>query len=142
MTDDNNRGFSGAVNTSDGFTVKSDPRGGLNYFLHGERWPAPGKSDELVRLIESLAKEIERLRGDGQTSREPHEATYLRGWNEGIEHAMEIVGNMRQSGAGLFDAKHSGQRGCDRSDALYDAYVAIKALTVSSTNPAPRPPQD
>jgi hypothetical protein len=61
MTDDNNRGFSGAVNTSDGFTVKSDPRGGLNYFLHGKDWPPPGKSHELVRLIESLAKEIDRL---------------------------------------------------------------------------------
>jgi len=44
---------------------------------------------------------------------------------EGMKAAMEIVGNMRQSEAGLFDAKHSGQRGCDRSDALYDAYKAI-----------------
>jgi hypothetical protein len=48
--------------------------------------------------------------------------------NDGITRAMEVVANMRQSEAGLFDAKHSGQRGCDRSDALYDAYVAIRAL--------------
>lgn len=52
--------------------------------------------------------------------------------NDGLAKAMEIVGNMRQSEAGLFDAKHSGQRGCDRADALYDAYVAIKAA-LSST---------
>lgn len=48
--------------------------------------------------------------------------------NDGIARAMEVVANMRQSEACLFDAKHSGQRGCDRSDALYDAYVAIRAL--------------
>lgn len=46
----------------------------------------------------------------------------------GLTKAMEIVGNMRQSEAGLFDAKHSGQRGQDRSDALYDAYQAIRAV--------------
>lgn len=49
----------------------------------------------------------------------------------GLQKAMEIVGNMRQSEAGLFDAKHSGQRGCDRSDALYDAYCAIRAALSS-----------
>lgn len=45
---------------------------------------------------------------------------------DGLAQAMEIVGSMRQSEAGLFDEKHSGQRGCDRADALFDAYVAIK----------------
>jgi len=48
---------------------------------------------------------------------------------------MEIVAEMRQSEAGLFDAKHSGQRGCDRADALYDAYVAIRAALQSEKTP-------
>lgn len=47
---------------------------------------------------------------------------------KGIVSAAEKIGNMRQSEAGLFDAKHSGQRGVDRSDALYDAYQAVMAL--------------
>lgn len=47
-----------------------------------------------------------------------------------IKECAEIIGNMRQSEAGLiWDAKHSGQRGKDRSDALYDAYHALMALT-------------
>lgn len=62
MTDDSNRDFSGAVNTSDGFTVESHPRGGLDYFLHGKPWPTEGQRFEHVRLIGSLAKEIARLR--------------------------------------------------------------------------------
>jgi hypothetical protein len=45
-----------------------------------------------------------------------------------IERCAKVIGDMRQSEAGLFDEKHSGQRGCDRTDALYDAYVAIRAL--------------
>lgn len=46
----------------------------------------------------------------------------------GIEKAMEIVANLRQSGAAQFsDPKYCGQRVCDRLDALYDAYVAIRA---------------
>lgn len=48
-----------------------------------------------------------------------------------IEECVTVIGNMRQSGAGLFDAKHSGQRGQDRSDALYDAYQALRALSRS-----------
>lgn len=44
----------------------------------------------------------------------------------GLTLAMGIVASMRQSEAGLFDEKHSGRRGCDRSDALYDAYIAIQ----------------
>lgn len=50
----------------------------------------------------------------------------------GLTKAMEIVDNMRQSEAGLFDAKHSGQRGEDRSTALYDAYQAIRAALASA----------
>lgn len=45
-----------------------------------------------------------------------------------IEACANVVGNIRQSEAGIFDPKHSGQRGCDRSDAIYDAYQAIRAL--------------
>lgn len=49
-----------------------------------------------------------------------------------IKQCAEVIGNMRQSEAGLFDAKHSGQRGADRSDALYDAYQAVMALAKES----------
>lgn len=49
--------------------------------------------------------------------------------NEIIEECALVIGNMRQSEAGLFTPECSGQRGQDRSDALYDAYRAIKALT-------------
>lgn len=45
-----------------------------------------------------------------------------------IRERADVVGNMRQSEAGLFDAKHSGQRGCKRADALCDAYHTILAL--------------
>jgi hypothetical protein len=45
----------------------------------------------------------------------------------GMTKAMEIIGEMRMSEAGIFDEKHSGQRGEDRSNALYDAYVAIRS---------------
>jgi hypothetical protein len=52
--------------------------------------------------------------------------------NEIINECAAVIGNMRQSETGLFDAKHSGQRGCDRSDALYDAYQAVRALAITS----------
>ena len=52
--------------------------------------------------------------------------------NAVIEECAAVIAAMRQSEAGMFDAKHSGQRGCDRLDALYDAYHALKALTVPS----------
>jgi len=55
--------------------------------------------------------------------------------NAVIHECAAVIGNMRQSEAGLFDPKHSGQRGCDRSDALYDAYQAVMALMVSSHVP-------
>ena len=45
-----------------------------------------------------------------------------------VEECMAVVGNMRQSEAGMFDEKHSGQRGEDRSNALYDVYCALRAL--------------
>ncbi len=51
---------------------------------------------------------------------------------EGLMRAATIVANMRQDQAALGiqpgdDPKYSGQRGCDRSDALYEAYQAIMA---------------
>jgi len=45
-----------------------------------------------------------------------------------IQECADVVGNMRQSEAGLFDAEHSGQRGEDRSNALFAAYSGIVAL--------------
>ena len=49
-----------------------------------------------------------------------------------IEECANVIGEMRQREATMFDEKHSGQRGCDRLDALYDAYRAVKALADSS----------
>lgn len=43
-----------------------------------------------------------------------------------IEACMEQISNQRISEAGLFDPKHSGQRGADRADALFDAYQLLK----------------
>jgi hypothetical protein len=51
-----------------------------------------------------------------------------------IEECKQVIANMRQSEAGMFDAKHSGQRGCDRADALYDAYQALIALSLTRPN--------
>ena len=48
------------------------------------------------------------------------------GWQEGMRAAMKVIDDMRVSGAGCFDPMHSGQRGEDRSTALYDAYHAIR----------------
>ncbi|NPU69991.1 hypothetical protein HL667_33720 [Bradyrhizobium sp. 83012] len=45
-----------------------------------------------------------------------------------IEECMEKIGSLRQSEAGLFDPAHSGQRGEDRSTALYDAYHLLRNL--------------
>ncbi len=46
-----------------------------------------------------------------------------------IKECLKKIDDMGTGEAGLFDAKHSGQRGKDRSDALYDAYEAIRALS-------------
>lgn len=46
-----------------------------------------------------------------------------------IEQCRNKIGDLRISEAGLFDAKHSGQRGQDRSDALYDACQLLRSLT-------------
>lgn len=47
----------------------------------------------------------------------------------GLTDAMEAINNMRMAGAGNFtDPKYAGQRGCDRSDALYDAFQAVRKL--------------
>lgn len=55
------------------------------------------------------------------------------GDSAGLQKAMEIIGNLRQSGAAQFsDPKYCGQRGCDRADALYDAYVAIRSAMPST----------
>lgn len=43
-----------------------------------------------------------------------------------LKEAMEIISEMRMSEAGIFDAEHSGQRGEDRRNALYDAYHAVR----------------
>lgn len=56
----------------------------------------------------------------------PAQSSWQPDLTAGMKGAMEIVGNMRQSEAGLFDPMHSGQRGEDRSNALYDAYCAIR----------------
>lgn len=55
---------------------------------------------------------------------------------DGLTAAAETIGNLRQSEAGLFDAKHSGQRGADRLDALYDVYRAVRGL---ATQPGKAP---
>lgn len=44
----------------------------------------------------------------------------------GLAEAADIIDEMRMIGAGKTDPRHSGQRGMDRSDALAEAYRAIK----------------
>jgi hypothetical protein len=45
-----------------------------------------------------------------------------------VERCMKVIDDMRVSDAGNFsDPKYAGQRGKDRSDALYDVYHAIRA---------------
>jgi len=53
-------------------------------------------------------------------------ASAARARRQGVELAMEIVSNMRQAEAGMFDEKHSGASGFGRSEALADAYLALK----------------
>jgi hypothetical protein len=56
------------------------------------------------------------------------------GYREGIEAARDAVAQLRQSAACNFtDDNCKGQRGQDRTDALYDAYKAISALPLPST---------
>jgi len=65
------------------------------------------------------ADEIERLRAQNASER-----------RSGMIDAMDLIGNMRQSEAGLFDIKHSGQRGEDRSTALRDAIQVIRTEVI------------
>lgn len=55
--------------------------------------------------------------------------------SKAIAECMEKIGSLRQSEAGLFDAAHSGQRGEDRSNALYDAYALLSKLAAESVKP-------
>jgi hypothetical protein len=45
---------------------------------------------------------------------------------------MKVIDDLRSSGAGMFDAMHSGQRGQDRADALYDAYHELRKFIQSA----------
>jgi hypothetical protein len=40
---------------------------------------------------------LDAMRGHAQTPTEPHETTYLRGWNEGIERSAEVADAARES---------------------------------------------
>jgi hypothetical protein len=73
-------------------------------------------------LIEDLAAALAAKPSD-----EVREAT--------IEECAKKIDDMRQSEAGLFDPMHSGQRGQDRSDALWDAYQAIRKLASTTGEP-------
>lgn len=68
-------------------------------------------------LAGEAADEIERLRSLSYSGR-----------NAVIEECAKIVDDMRIYEAGLFDESHSGARGESRSNALYDAHRAIRAL--------------
>lgn len=74
---------------------------------------------------------IDSMQFDAQMKANLKEITQIS-FIEGMKQAMEIVGNMRQSEAGIFDARHSGQRGEDRSNALYDAYCAIRRAALEA----------
>lgn len=43
-----------------------------------------------------------------------------------IAECAKKIGDMRQSEVGLLDPMHSGQRGQDRSNALWDAYQCLR----------------
>lgn len=49
-------------------------------------------------------------------------------WNKAIEAAAKAIDDRRAYEAGLWDKEHSGQRGEDRSNALYDALKVVRAL--------------
>lgn len=50
-------------------------------------------------------------------------------YEDGIKAAMEKIDNLRIAEAGDFkDPRCQGQRGQDRSDALYDAYQVLKCM--------------
>jgi len=101
------------------------PQGALAFGFHaafaaGPQGQEPG-ADELLDIEEGFdAGEWNNLPADAP-------AGALREADIGLTKAMEIIGHMRQSKAYAFEDKYSGQRGRDRADALYDAYVAIRA---------------
>jgi len=103
-------------------------------------WVHPNDDAHFPRRFAS-AKEIFDKCSPGAAQGSPDLVDKARAWDAVIaarkderEKCLEVIGNMRQSEAGMFDAKHSGQRGCDRSDTLYDAYVAIKGLAQPSAD--------
>ena len=51
-------------------------------WMENSTWLYPPDRCEIVRYVPA---------GHAQTPAEPHEATYLRGWNEGIERAAEVA---------------------------------------------------
>ncbi len=65
---------------------------------------AQAGEDKAFNVMDTIdpdyAESFERVSNDAaQRPAEPHDTIYLRGWNEGIEHAAEFV----ESGAGMAD---------------------------------------
>lgn len=53
----------------------------------------------------------------------------VKTYEDGLKDAMEAIDNLRIIEAGDFKSPRcQGQRGQDRSDALYDAYKVVQSL--------------
>ena len=57
---------------------------------------------------------------------------YSEGYQAGLREAMAIIAKLRVAAASDFTSDNcKGQRGQDRTDALYDAYHAVRKVTLS-----------
>ena len=144
--DENNYKTKWIVCDGCGATIHDSPHGDCDD-LWNTRATEPARSppgSAGASLREAIANMRQRLSGDtvqvGVLLRELDnlEAALAQSSIEGrreeiareaaIEECMKVIDDLRSSEAGLFDAKHSGQRGCDRADALYDACQKLRAL--------------
>jgi hypothetical protein len=88
------------------------------------RWPEDTAEHRAMRA--AYMDGAASTAGHAQTPAEPHETTYLRGWNEGIERAAEVADAARES------AKE--HHGIEASIGADIAARRIRALADTSTN--------
>jgi hypothetical protein len=114
--------------------------GGVNFIRADQFDPIRGQLSESRKLCTAFEEAVGEDAGTILTLKArvaELEANEKDTRKSALKEAMEIVGSMRQSEACLFDEKHSGQRGCDRLEALHDAYIAIGAA-LSHAGPVAR----
>jgi len=122
---------------------------------HAERFVSERAACEFIRISESpWAKDLRAIEhmfinktdvpADGKQAGEAHDAIYLRGWNDGIERAVELLDDKGwRTAAGkistLLDPDTSPQAAVDQAGQDYfnaiDQSLVVRHLGVAAGNP-------